>query len=142
MSIARTPALNQGLEDYFPVEKLGEIFAAGVGAEAAAATTEVAAVLGNLVVGDDRRLSLVAGGTHRNINNVRDCRFPVLIPAALPPPASFVRMTKSRVEFCACAANDGTGCRSRGKSVCPPESSGGDVHAAELRAEKILPPLG
>src|SRR5262249_31208702 len=48
-------------EDHLSVEDGGEIFTAGVGAEATAATTEVTAVLWNLVAGNAHRPGLVRG---------------------------------------------------------------------------------
>src|SRR5262245_30464796 len=60
----------------FPVVNVGEVFAAGVGAEATAAVAEISAGLIDLVIGDDRRKALVSGGPGRNVDKVNQLAIP------------------------------------------------------------------
>ena len=53
------PCIEPRDEDQLSVEKIGEIFTAGMSAKATTAVAEVTAVLIHLVIGDDRRFGLV-----------------------------------------------------------------------------------
>src|SRR4030095_13345500 len=70
------PCVEPGDEGKFPVVNVGEIFAAGMGAEATAAVAEVTAVLTDLVIGDDRRFGLVPGGPGRDVYKVNELAVP------------------------------------------------------------------
>ena len=70
------PCVEPRYEDQLPVEEIGEIFAAGVGTEAAAAVAEVTAVLTDLVIGDDRRFGFVPGGPGRDVYKINELAVP------------------------------------------------------------------
>src|SRR5262245_33809423 len=60
----------------FPVINVGEVFAAGVGAEATAAVAEITALLVDLVIGNDRRKGLVPGGAGCDVDKVNELAVP------------------------------------------------------------------
>src|SRR5262245_11132027 len=60
----------------FSVVNVGEVFAAGVGAEATAAVAEVTALLVDLVIGNDRRKGLVSGRPGCDVDKVNELAVP------------------------------------------------------------------